>query len=91
MHIIVNKCEFITFSRKKTHSFYKRGDFLLNISEVIRDMGLLLDIGLHFQPHIEQVCNNSTPMLNKRQSVDIKKHVALLVLVLCLCNEFSRV
>lgn len=78
MELNVAKCETITFSRKsESHGFsgnYTINSEVLKKSNVIRDLGVLLDSKLNFKSHVDHIVSRARMMLGfvKRQARDFQ-------------------
>lgn len=76
MSLNVDKCVAITFSRRSVNNRilwqYSIGNQILKRTEVIKDLGVLLDTGMTFKQHINQVVARGKCMLGfiKRQAKD---------------------
>lgn len=74
MTLNVSKCECISFTRRhqqNTHVHeYRIGDQCLRRVATVKDLGVVLDSGMTFKPHINQVVSRASSMLGfvKRQS-----------------------
>lgn len=65
LHLSYSKCQYISFTRKKSRLIFEYGvggNILESVSRV-RDLGILFDSKLHFNLHIEQIVSKAYRML----------------------------
>ena len=66
LELNVNKCQSITYSRKRVHScsrdYYINNDIVGRVTSV-RDLGVICDIELNFRDHIDGIINRANSML----------------------------
>lgn len=84
LYLNVDKCCTITFSRKKRPIKFDYNLYNIGLKRVqeVRDLGLQLDSGLYFEPHISKVTAKAYKLLGfiLRQSTDFKNPNTLILL-----------